>query len=29
METIVALLALYEGNPLVTGGFPSQMAGYA
>ena len=24
METISALLALYEGNPPVTGGFPSQ-----
>ena len=25
METFSALLALYEGNPPVTGGFPSQM----
>ena len=24
METFSALLALFEGNPLVTGGFPSQ-----
>ena len=26
METAYALLALYEGNPPVTGGFPSQSA---
>ena len=26
METLSALLALYEGNPRVTGGFPSQNA---
>ena len=27
METFSALLALYEGNPPVTGGFPSQRPG--
>ena len=28
MESISALLILIEGNPQVTGGFPSQRAGY-